>query len=76
MAVYFAVYDQQSLGHNLPSEPTFAGGELMTPPEEAKTIKLSAESAATARQLLEHFYGGDIVHRSTIVTEANWEEGS
>lgn len=76
MAIYFAVFDQQSSGFTLPTEPKFAGGELLTPIEIGKICKLEATSVAVAKQGLEEIYGGEIAHKMTLVTEAEWVEGS
>ena len=74
MAVYYAVYDVQSAGFTAPAEPNFEGSVLLTAPEDAKVIKLEAESVAAAQQAVEHFYGGDVSANAVIVTAAQWKE--
>jgi hypothetical protein len=76
MAIYFAVFDQQESGYPIPTEPKFAECEVLTPIEMCKTVKLEAPNTTQAKIALEHFFGGDIAHKMTLVTEAQWVEGS
>jgi hypothetical protein len=71
--IYFAVF-MREFEAPPPVEAVFEKSKVLAAPQDARIVKLEAESVAEAQRTIEHFYPGELVTTPVIVTEAQFKE--
>lgn len=74
MATYFVVFMREVEDAAVPPEPKFEGGEVLANPQDARVVKVSAESVGEAQRLVEHYFPGEITTLPVVVTETQFKE--